>query len=99
MQNAVKYFKVIALTEGWSYLVLLGIAMPLKYGAGILWQVKYVGWLHGVLFVAYGAALLWVWISEKWNFKKVVLAFIVSLVPFGTFWFDKKYLKNFKIKT
>ena len=98
MNTSVKYFKAIALTEGWSYLILLGIAMPLKYGAGIPWPVKYVGWLHGVLFVAYGASLLWVWVSEKWSFTKVVLAFVVSLVPFGTFWFDKKYLKSADIK-
>jgi integral membrane protein len=94
MNTPLKYFKAIALTEGWSYLVLLGIAMPLKYGAGFLWPVKYVGWLHGVLFVAYGASLLGVWFSEKWPFLRVLLAFIVSLVPFGTFWFDKKYLRS-----
>lgn len=97
MNNAIKFFKVIALTEGWSYLILLCIAMPLKYGAGIIWPVKYVGWLHGVLFVAYGVSLLWVWFSEKWNFKKGMLAGFVSLVPLGTFWFDRKYLRNTKI--
>ena len=94
MKTSVKYFKAIALTEGWSYLILLGIAMPLKYWLDMPSPVKYTGWLHGVLFMAYGVSLLWVWISDKWSFKKVILAFIVSLIPLGTFWFNKKYLNN-----
>ncbi len=83
----------IAFLEGISYLVLLLIAMPLKYFANIPDAVKYVGWVHGVLFVLFCIYLLKVWIGFKWSFGKVVIAFIASLLPFGTFVLDAK-LKN-----
>ncbi|WP_345245028.1 DUF3817 domain-containing protein [Nibrella saemangeumensis] len=83
-------FRLIALLEGISYLVLLGIAMPLKYWAGIPEVVKVVGWAHGVLFVAYLVTLLGAAIDRRWSFGRVVFAFIASLVPFGTFYLDKQ---------
>lgn len=88
-----KVFMKIAFLEGISYLVLLLIAMPLKYFANIPDAVKYVGWVHGVLFVLFCIYLLKVWIGFKWSFGKVVIAFIASLLPFGTFVLDAK-LKN-----
>lgn len=86
-------FRLIALLEGTSYLFLLCVAMPLKYYFGFELAVKYTGWMHGVLFVAYCLFLLIVWKQYKWSFKKAVIAFIASLIPFGTFVFDKQ-LKN-----
>lgn len=83
-------FRSIAIIEGISYLVLLLVAMPLKYLAGIDEAVKYTGWAHGVLFVLFCLLLLQVWVKYKWSFKNVVLAFISSLIPFGTFYLDKK---------
>ncbi len=83
-------FRLIAITEGISYLVLLFIAMPLKYFADIPAVVKYTGWIHGVLFVLYMVALLQVWIQYRWKFGKVVMAFIASLLPFGTFVLDRR---------
>jgi integral membrane protein len=83
-------FRLIALLEGISYLFLLCVAMPLKYKFGFESIVKYTGWIHGVLFITYGILLLIVWKQYKWSFKKVVLAFISSLLPFGTFIFDKQ---------
>jgi len=85
-------FRWIARIEGVSYLILLFIAMPLKYGMGFDAAVKYTGWIHGVLFVAFGLELLLVWVKAKWSFGRVFLAGIASLLPFGTFWFEKKYL-------
>lgn len=85
-------FRLIARIEGVSYLLLLFVAMPLKYGMGIDAAVKYTGWVHGLLFVAFGLELMLVWVKAKWSFGKVLLAGIVSLLPFGTFWFEKKYL-------
>ena len=75
--------------EGVSYLLLLGIAMPLKYFGGYPEAVKYTGWLHGILFVAFIFALADVMISRKWSLKKTAIAFISSLLPFGTFFLDK----------
>ena len=89
MQTPIRRFRVVGIIEGISYLILLGIAMPLKYLAGIPEVVKVVGWAHGVLFVLYGLALLHVWVAQKWRFSRAVLAFVASLVPFGTFIFDK----------
>lgn len=83
-------FRIIGILEGISYLILLFIAMPLKYLADMPLPVKYTGWAHGVLFVLFGIALLQVWYVRRWSFLKVVGAFIASLLPFGTFVLDKR---------
>ncbi len=97
MQTPLRRFRVIGIIEGISYLVLLGIAMPLKYLAGIPEMVKVVGWAHGVLFVLFGLALLHVWVNRRWSFGRAVLAFLASLVPFGTFIFDKSLKREEKL--
>ena len=84
------WFRLVAITEGISYLLLLLIAMPLKYFANIPELVTYLGWAHGFLFVLYGMLLLKVWIEYRWPFSKAFLAFIAALVPFGTFVLDKR---------
>jgi len=88
-------FMLIAFIEGISYLVLLLIAMPLKYYANMPEVVKYIGWAHGVLFVLFCYYLLKVWIGFKWSFGKAALAFIASLVPFGTFLLDARLKKEY----
>ena len=88
-------FRLVGVLEGISYLVLLGIAMPLKYLADKPDAVKYVGWAHGVLFVAFCLLLVRVWIKYKWSFMKTTAAFIASLLPFGTFILDKKLRKEY----
>ncbi|KAA9357123.1 DUF3817 domain-containing protein [Larkinella humicola] len=87
-------FRFIGILEGISFLVLLGIAMPLKYWAGWPLAVKYVGWAHGVLFIAYLIALFAVAFDRRWSFIRVVVAFIASLVPFGTFWLESRLKKE-----
>ena len=76
--------------EGISFLVLLFIAMPLKYVAGLPLAVKYVGWMHGILFILYVIALIRVMQKHKWNLVKSFVVFCMSLIPFGTFWYDAK---------
>jgi integral membrane protein len=93
MNSPVARLRFIGILEGISYLVLLGIAMPLKYYADMPVAVKYVGWAHGLLFVLFMIALAQVWMVKKWSFLKVLLAFIASLLPFGTFVLDRK-LRN-----
>jgi integral membrane protein len=90
-------FRRIAFMEGISLLVLLLIAMPLKYFAGRPEAVLTVGWAHGILFVLYCVFLAMVWVKYKWTFGKVVLAFVASLVPFGTFWLERR-LRNLTAK-
>ena len=92
--NHIKIFKFLAITEGISYLVLLGICMPLKYLYDIPEPTRPVGMAHGVLFVAYIIWLLIVGLQLKWNFKILTLGFIASLLPFGTFIFEAKHLKK-----
>lgn len=90
LQTPLGRFRLIALAEGISYVLLLFIAMPLKYFMDAPTMVKWVGWAHGVLFIAYivfGAHAAFV---QKWKFLKIVAAFFASLVPFGTFVLDAK---------
>jgi len=81
-------FRAIAFVEGVSYLVLLGVAMPLKYFAGLPEAVMAVGWAHGVLFVLYLVALAEVSFSRRWRLVRILGAFVASLIPFGTFVLD-----------
>jgi integral membrane protein len=94
MNDSLKRFRIVAIAEGWSFLILLFIAMPLKYLFDFPWAVKYTGWVHGILFVAYMITLISVWADKGWKFPKVILAFVVSLIPFGTFRFDRRLSKE-----
>jgi len=96
--DSLQRFRVIAIAEGISFLILLLIAMPLKYMFDIPLPVKITGWIHGFLFVLFGLALLQVWIVRKWPFKYVLLSFLASLIPGGTFWLDRKLLSKESIR-
>jgi integral membrane protein len=92
--NNLKILSILAILEGISYLVLLGICMPLKYIYDIPEPTRPVGMIHGILFVAF---LIWVVIvgnEKNWNLKVYSYAFVASLLPIGTFMFDKKYVKR-----
>ena len=80
----------MSLAEGVSYLVLLGIAMPLKYAAGMPGAVRVVGMAHGVLFVAYVVTLLAAARAARWPTTKLAVAMIASLVPLGAFWLERR---------
>ncbi|PCE65030.1 DUF3817 domain-containing protein [Sediminicola luteus] len=86
-------FRIIALLEGISYLLLFGIGMPLKYLAQIPEPNIYIGYAHGLLFVLFVAVGLLFTMESKWGMKNFFISFVASLLPFGTFWLDKKYLK------
>ena len=81
-------FRAVAFWEGLSFLVLLLIAMPLKYALGQPQMVRVVGMAHGVLFIAYLYTLMMAALEHRWGLKRVAVAFIASLVPGGTFWLD-----------
>lgn len=83
----------VGLGEGVSFIVLLGIAMPLKYFAGMPVAVKITGSIHGVLFVGYTIALLQAKFANGFSNKKTLIAFLLSFLPFGTF-FLKRFLKK-----
>jgi integral membrane protein len=90
MNNYVKKFRLIGMIEGYSFLLLLFIAMPLKYFAGLPMAVKIVGMTHGILFILFCLLLVKAWQEAEWSFKENAIFFIASLVPFGTFFTDKK---------
>lgn len=92
--NTRNQFRSIATLEGISFLILLFIAMPLKYWANMPGAVRIVGSLHGILFVAFVVLLYLVREKENWSIVKTLGAFVASLIPFGTFWLDKKMAKG-----
>lgn len=90
INNKVKKFGIINTIEGYSYLVLLFIAMPMKYLIGIPEAVKIAGMAHGVLFVLLCVLLVVAWKEARWSFKYTMLFFVAALVPFGTFYTTPK---------
>src|SRR6476646_4793292 len=93
MKSSLKTFRLVALLEGISFLVLLFIAMPLKYMMHLPQPVRVTGMAHGVLFIAYVFFLMQVKSERNWTIKKAFIAFAASLLPFGTFVLDAKVLK------
>ena len=89
-----KSLRIIGFLEGISYLLLLGIAMPLKYGADMPQFIYPIGMAHGVLFVLYVLLVLINWYKLKWKFSKAFFAGVASLLPFGTFVADKKLFRE-----
>lgn len=85
-------FKKTAFWEGISLLVLLFIAMPLKYMLDMPLMVKYVGMAHGILFIVYILLALLLSSKFKWSFSKLALVCLASIIPFGTFYIEKKVL-------
>lgn len=94
IKSSLGRLRIIAMLEGISLLVLLGIAMPLKYIAGIPEAVRIVGMAHGILFILYVVLLIQVAVERNWSFKKSILAFLASIIPFGTFYADAKWFRS-----
>ena len=92
--NTTTLFRYISVLEGVSLLVLLGIAMPLRYMLDLPMMVKIVGMFHGVLFVAYVLFALLFTIKAKLSFSELTWIVLLSVIPFGTFYADAKYLKR-----
>jgi len=96
LNTPVGRFRLIAFTEGISFLMLLLIAMPIKYVEALGQNpepVKYVGWVHGILFILYGVAGFAARAARGWSYTEAVRAFIAGVVPGGTFIYDAKFLK------
>lgn len=89
--NLLKWTHRIGVWEGVSYLLLLFVAMPLKYFAGYKEAVRWTGSVHGFLFVGFMVALYYALQINALNRKQVIRAVLLSFLPFGTFYlsFDK----------
>lgn len=84
-----QYFLRSGKIEGYSYLLLLLVAMPLKYIWDMPEWVRIIGMVHGVLFVIF-LVMIYLMIQQKiFDIKKGIIAFLLSLVPFGTFFLDR----------
>ena len=88
------FFRITAILEGISYLALFAVTMPLKYLAGLPMPNKYVGYAHGVLFITYIILAVVLWMEKKWSIKKGIILLVASLLPFATFYVEKKYLSD-----
>ena len=93
------WLRTIALTEGVSFVVLLCIAMPLKYLADIPEAVAVVGQIHGGLFVLYVITVFAVWKPLNWSFQKLAVALIAAVLPLGTFFFEAHLRREAQLST
>ena len=89
----IKAFRITSYLEGISYLLLLGVGVPLKYLAGNDVIVKSLGMPHGILFMAYIFLAIIIKQKMNWDNKTIIIVLIASVIPFGTFYVDKKYLQ------
>ncbi len=86
-------FRIIAFLEGLSYILLLFVAVPVKYLLEDPSYVKMLGMPHGILFVAYIAFAFLLKTELKWTGKTFGFVLLASIIPFATFYVDLKYLK------
>ena len=90
----IELFRWVSIIEGVSFLVLLFIAMPLKYIWDMPEYVRVTGMAHGVLFVAYVLGAVLMYEKLKWNLKDLAIVILCAVLPFGPFYADKKYIKQ-----
>lgn len=93
MFSLVTVFRIVAFLEGISYILLLFVATPIKYLSGNPDYVKLLGMPHGLLFILYIIFAFILKNDMKWTNTQFVQILLASLIPFGTFYIDRKYLK------
>lgn len=86
--------RIVSYAEAISFLVLLFIAMPIKYIGGNPVPVRITGMIHGLLFVLYIFNVIQAKIEYGWSTKTMLLGLVASVLPFGPFWADKKLFRN-----
>jgi len=86
------FFRIVALLEGISYILLMTLGLYFKYQLNNDIYVKILGMPHGLLFILYIIVAFLLRKNENWNTKDFSIILFASLVPFGTFYIDRKYL-------
>jgi integral membrane protein len=86
-------FRIVSFLEGVSYLLLLFVAVPIKYFQGDVSYVKMLGMPHGILFMSYIVLAVILQKKMNWSIKSLGIVVLASVIPFGTFYVDKKYLR------
>ncbi|PWK19923.1 DUF3817 domain-containing protein [Xanthomarina spongicola] len=94
MLTLLNLFRIIAFLEGVSYILLLFIATPIKYFGNDPQYVKLLGMPHGLLFIAYIILAIILGSKLKWKTKTLLFILAASIIPFGTFYIEKVYLKQ-----
>ena len=89
--NLISIFRLVAFLEGLSYILLLLVAVPIKYSSGEVFFVKMLGMPHGILFVLYIALALVLRNNNQWIKNNFFAVLIASVIPFGTFVVDFKF--------
>lgn len=96
MSTLLKSFKIVAILEGISYLVLFANMLLVKpFYIDLYKSLLYpIGMTHGLLFIAYVVLALLVGAKLKWSFKTLGIVLFASLLPFATFYIEKRYLNT-----
>ena len=87
-------FRIVAFLEGVSYILLMSVGLYFKYQLGDPSYVKILGMPHGLLFIFYLILAFLIKDDEQWGNKDFGIIMLASILPFGTFYIDRKYLKN-----
>ena len=87
------FFRVVAFLEGVSYILLMSVGLYFKYQLGNPSYVKLLGMPHGLLFISYIILAFLIKNGEQWKNKDFGIIILASILPFGTFYIDRKYLK------
>jgi len=93
MFSLLNIFRLIAFLEGISYILLLFVATPIKHFGGDEQYVKLLGMPHGLLFVTYIVLAIMLKNELKWSPKQFGIILLAAIIPFGTFYVEKVYLK------
>ena len=92
--SALGRLRLLGFLEGGSFLILVGIAMPLKHFAGMPGAVRMAGMAHGILFIAYCVAIVLATLQLRWSTGRALSLLVASLLPFGPFYADAKILRK-----
>ena len=87
------FFRIVAFLEGVSYILLMSVGLYFKYQLGNPSYVKLLGMPHGLLFISYIILAFLIKSGEQWKNKDFGIIILASILPFGTFYVDFKYLK------
>jgi len=94
LSSALARLRLVGFLEGVSFLVLLVVAMPLKYFAGMPEAVRVVGMAHGALFIGYVLTIIHAHLEYDWPWKRSALLLLAAFLPLGPFIADKKILRT-----
>jgi len=94
LRTPVGRLRLIGIVEAVSFLMLLGIAMPLKHFAEMPQAVRILGWVHGLLFIGFVVALILARDAMRWSFRWTGLVLLAALLPFGPFVIDRRLRKE-----